>query len=85
MKIRKLNAYYNGEWCGCNVVIKIPYLNLGNNYSMTHYVDELIACGHNDIIYHFDLDDNVRIVAQGNYGKVTLDTCGNDLMDHLRG
>lgn len=76
MKIRKLNA---------NIVIKIPYhLNLGNNYTMAHYVDELIACGYYDIIYHFDLDDNVRIVAQGNYGKVTLNTCGSDLKDHLR-
>lgn len=68
------------------IVIAVGKLNLGNNYSYDHFIDAL-SDTQIERIYNkgYDLDSDIRIVGRGNYGKVTLNTCGSDLNDYLRG
>lgn len=71
--------------CGEAWVIKLMEpLNLGNNFSYQHFIDALNIDQKYEISGIFSVNDSVRIIAQGNYGKVTLNTCGNDLADFLR-
>jgi hypothetical protein len=68
------------------IVIAVGKLNLGNNYSYDNFIDAL-SDTQIERIYNkgYDLDSDIRIVGRGNYGKVTLNTCGSDLNDYLRG
>ena len=68
------------------IIISLGRLDLGNNFSYSNYIGALEE-NHIDIINSkdWDLDSNIKLIARGNYGKVTLTTCGNDLSDHIRG
>jgi len=68
------------------IVIAVGKLNLGNNYSYDNFIDAL-SDTQIERIYNkgYDLDSEIRIVGRGNYGKATLNTCGSDLSDYLRG
>ena len=68
------------------IIISLGRLDLGNNFSYSHYIDALEE-KHIDIINgkEWDLDSDIKLIARGNYGKVSLTTCGNDLSDHMRG
>ena len=68
------------------IIISLGRLDLGNNFSYSHYIDALEG-KHIDIINgkEWELDSNIKLIARGNYGKVSLNTCGSDLSDHIRG
>ena len=68
------------------IIISLGRLDLGNNFSYSHYIDALEE-KHIDIINgkEWDLDSDIKLIARGNYGKVSLTTCGSDLSDHMRG
>lgn len=70
------------------LIISLGRLDLGNNfsYSYSQFINALEE-KHIDIINskEWDLDSNIKLIARGNYGKVTLTTCGSDLTDHIRG
>tara|TARA_R110002153_G_scaffold266520_1_gene429910 strand:- start:1161 stop:1373 length:213 start_codon:yes stop_codon:yes gene_type:complete len=68
------------------IIISLGRLDLGNNFSYSHYINALEE-NHIDIINskEWDLDSNIKLIARGNYGKVSLNTCGSDLSDHIRG
>lgn len=61
-------------------------LNLGNNFSYQQFIDALAEDPQDTVeVYElFQLDDDITIVATGNYGEVCINTCGSDLHDHLK-
>lgn len=73
------------------VTVALNYsLGLGNNFSYQNYIDELVSSAEEsdyeeDPIYYIlmnvTLDDDVIIV---DLSGATLNTCGSDLLDHLR-
>lgn len=68
------------------ILISIGRLDLGNNYQYQHFIDALDDDQVTRIRQKpWELDSDIRIIAKGNLGKVTLNTCGSDLADHLRG
>jgi len=68
------------------ILISIGRLDLGNNYQYYHFIDALDDDQVTRIRQKpWELDSDIRIIARGNFGKVTLNTCGSDLADHLRG
>ena len=68
------------------IIISLGYVNLGNNFNYSHFIDSLND-DQIDRIYskEWELDSNIRLLAKGNYGRIRINTCGNDLSDHLRG
>lgn len=68
------------------IIVSVGSLDLGNNFSYEHFIDALSDTQVERVLgAAWDLDSDVRIIGKGNYSKVTLNTCGNDLADHLRG
>ncbi len=68
------------------ILISVGRLDLGNNFRYQDFIGALDDAQATRISQKpWELDSTVRIIARGNYGKVTLNTCGSDLADHLRG
>lgn len=67
------------------VIISIGNIDLGNNFTYDHFINALSEKAI-DRIYNTEwtLDSDIRIIGQGNYSKVCLNTCGSDLQDYLR-
>jgi len=64
-------------------------LDLGNNYTMDHYCNALFDALPEsepliDEIEKHDLNDEIEIICNGNYGLVGLYSCGNDISDYFR-
>ena len=67
------------------VIIAVGHLDLGNNFSYAHFIKALSDSQIERIESRpWELDSEIKVIGAGNYGKVTLTTCGNDLADHLR-
>ena len=68
------------------IIISLGYVNLGNNFNYSHFIDSLNE-DQIDRIYskEWELESNIRLLAKGNCGRIRINTCGNDLSDHLRG
>jgi len=67
------------------VIIAVGNLDLGNNYSYGHFVQALSDTQIERILNRpWELDSEIKVIGAGNYGKVSLTTCGSDLADHLR-
>ena len=68
------------------IIISLGNVNLGNNFNYSDFIDSLNEdqidriCAKN-----WELDSNIRLLAKGNCGRIRINTCGNDLSDHLRG
>jgi len=66
------------------ILISVGKLNLGNNYSCSNFIAALSDTQIQRIYSkEYELESNVRIIGKGNYGKVTLNTCGSDLADFI--
>ena len=67
------------------IIISVGKLDLGNNFSYSHFINALSEV-QVDRIYakEWELESEIKIIGRGNYGKVSLHTCGNDLSDHMR-
>lgn len=91
MKIRKLPKYdidviTRGPFQdGHNVVIDLGFIPLGNNFTYGHIFDNLTP-EQADFLYYadFGIDDDIRLIARTNCGTMRIDTCGNDIADHIR-
>lgn len=89
MKVKRMNGY-DETLAGVkfishqNWVIKGFEVDLGNNFTMGHFVEALPEWVVDFIWSHIMRGDSVRIVANGKYNKCILNTCGNDLFDFLR-
>jgi len=66
------------------VVIKVGRLDLSNSFTYSHFINAL-SLDQLDFIQStpVELSANVRLIGVGNFGKVSLSTCGNDLFDHI--
>ena len=66
------------------VVINLGCLDLGNSFTYSHFINAL-SLDQLDFIQStpVELSSNVRLIGVGNFGKVSLSTCGNDLFDHI--
>lgn len=63
-------------------------LNLGNNFTIHHFFDELKNTGQDEELPNFSIEDELIFLVDHNYshfcGKKVLRVCGSDCLDFLR-
>ena len=66
------------------VIISVGNVSLGNNFNYSDFIDSLNGYQIDHICSkEWELDSDIRLVAKGNCGRISIDTTGSDLSDHL--
>ena len=83
MRIMNMHDTLHNETVMRTIIKLNDSIDLGNNYSIDHFVNAMSATQIVEI-YESIEEGDIRIVAKGNYGKVELNTCDFDLFCFIK-
>lgn len=66
------------------IIVALGKLDLGNNFTYRHFIEALTETQIDRIMQRLDIDADYKLIAKGNFGKISVHTCGSDLLDWLR-